>query len=138
MAASGCVSVLPLWLSTTDGWSQILDTLRTGIYLKEAETDAFQSLNLLDQAGVLEQLDVDQYGSREAFGQAREDAFDLPRYELAPALLATLPSAGAITLNYDRLFEIVAFSRAAAKARLGREAGHAPHVRCAAARRRPR
>ena len=30
---------------------------------------------------------------------------DLPRYGLAPALLASVPSTGAITLNYDRLFE---------------------------------
>lgn len=30
---------------------------------------------------------------------------DLPKYGLAPALLTALPSAGAITLNYDRLFE---------------------------------
>jgi hypothetical protein len=87
-------------------WGQLLDTLRTGVHLKETEADAFQSLKLLDQAGVLEQLYVEQHGSREAFGQAVAEAVDLPRYGLAPALLATLPSAGAITLNYDRLFEM--------------------------------
>jgi hypothetical protein len=54
---------------------------------------------------VLEQLYADQHGSRTAFGEAVAAAVDLPRYGLAPALLATLPSAGAITLNYDRLFE---------------------------------
>ncbi|WP_427004473.1 SIR2 family NAD-dependent protein deacylase [Pseudarthrobacter sp. H2] len=86
-------------------WGQLLETLRTGVHLKEAEADAFQGLGLLDQAGVLEQLYADQHGSREAFGKAVAAAVDLPRYGLAPALLATLPSAGAITLNYDRLFE---------------------------------
>ncbi|MDQ0692160.1 SIR2 family protein [Arthrobacter sp. W4I7] len=86
-------------------WSQLLGTLRAGIHLKETEAEAFQGLGLLDQAGVLEQLYADQHGSRAAFGQAVAKAVDLPRYGLAPALLAALPSAGAITLNYDRLFE---------------------------------
>jgi hypothetical protein len=86
-------------------WGQLLDKLRTGVHLKEAEADAFHGLGLLDQAGVLEQLYADQHGSPEAFGQAVAAAVDLPRYGLAPALLATLPSTGAITLNYDRLFE---------------------------------
>ena len=86
-------------------WGQLLDTLRAGVHLNEAEAEAFQGLGLLDQAGVLEQLYADQHGSRAAFGQAVADAVDLPRYGLAPALLAALPSAGAITLNYDRLFE---------------------------------
>jgi hypothetical protein len=87
-------------------WGQLLDTLRTGVRLKEAEAEAFQGLGPLDQAGVLEQLYADQHGSRAAFGRAVAAAVDLPRYGLAPALLASLPSAGAITLNYDRLFEM--------------------------------
>ena len=55
---------------------------------------------------MLEQLYIDQHGSRAAFGEAVTRAVDLPRYGLAPALLATVPSSGAITLNYDRLFEL--------------------------------
>lgn len=86
-------------------WGQLLDKLRNGIRLKEAEADAFHRLGPLDQAGVLEQLYADQHDGPEAFGQAVADAVDLPRYGLAPALLAVLPSTGAITLNYDRLFE---------------------------------
>lgn len=86
-------------------WAQLLDKLRTRVNLKEAEESAFKGLGVLDQAGVLEQLYADQHASRGAFGAAVADAVDLPRYGLAPALLATLPSAGAITLNYDRLFE---------------------------------
>ncbi|TLM71636.1 SIR2 family protein [Pseudarthrobacter sp. NamB4] len=86
-------------------WSQLLDQLRTGIRLTATEAAAFQRMSVLDQAGVLEQLYTDQHGSRQAFGEAVAAAVDLPRYGLAPALLATLPSPGAITLNYDRLFE---------------------------------
>ncbi|MET4145478.1 SIR2 family protein [Arthrobacter sp. UYCo732] len=86
-------------------WSRLLDKLRSGVHLKAAEEAAFKALGALDQAGVLEQLYADQHGSPEAFGKAVAGAVDLPRYGLAPALLATLPSAGAITLNYDRLFE---------------------------------
>lgn len=86
-------------------WGQLLDKLRTGVNLKQEDAESFEGMGLLDQAGVLEQLYADQHGSRTAFGQAVAAAVDLPRYGLAPALLATLPSAGAITLNYDRLFE---------------------------------
>lgn len=86
-------------------WSQLLDKLRSGVHLKPTEEAAFKALGVLDQAGVLEQLYADQHDSPKAFGQAVAGAVDLPRYGLAPALLATLPSAGAITLNYDRLFE---------------------------------
>lgn len=86
-------------------WSQLLDKLRSGVHMKATEEAAFKALNVLDQAGVLEHLYADQHDSRKAFGEAVAGAVDLPRYGLAPALLATLPSAGAITLNYDRLFE---------------------------------
>lgn len=86
-------------------WGQLLDTLRKGVHLKGAEAEAFQGLGPLDQAGVLKQLYADQHGSEQAFGEAIAAAVDLPKYGLAPALLTALPSAGAITLNYDRLFE---------------------------------
>lgn len=86
-------------------WGQLLDRLRTGVNLKQEDAESFEGMGLLDQAGVLEQLYADQHGSPTAFGEAVAAAVDLPRYGLAPALLATLPSAGAITLNYDRLFE---------------------------------
>lgn len=86
-------------------WGQLLDNLRIGVELMPTEESAFKNLGVLDQAGVLEQLYSDQHGSPTAFGEAVADAVDLPRYGLAPALLATLPAVGAITLNYDRLFE---------------------------------
>lgn len=74
--------------------------------LQDFQVSAFDSLTPLDQAAVLEQFYIEQHGSREAFGKAVAAAVDLPRYGLAPAILATVPSSGAITLNYDRLFEM--------------------------------
>ncbi|MFJ5861800.1 SIR2 family NAD-dependent protein deacylase [Pseudarthrobacter sp. NPDC092439] len=90
-------------------WQELLDRLREGIQLQDVQISAFESLAPLDQAGVLEQFYIEQHGSREAFGKAIASAVDLSRYGLAPALLATIPSAGAITLNYDRLFEMACF-----------------------------
>ncbi|MGO4590339.1 SIR2 family protein [Paenarthrobacter sp. 2TAF44] len=87
-------------------WGQLLDRLRDGIDLSDAADVDFSRLGPLDHASVLEQMYVDQNGSRAKFENAVADLVDLPRYGLAPALLATLPSAGAITLNYDRLFEM--------------------------------
>ncbi|MEV5053675.1 SIR2 family protein [Arthrobacter sp. LAR12-1-1.1] len=86
-------------------WSQLLGKLKEGVQFETIDDKSFDRLNLLDQAGVLEQLYADQGKSQNAFGEAIAQAVDLPKYGLAPALLATLPSAGAITLNYDRLFE---------------------------------
>jgi hypothetical protein len=87
-------------------WRDLLATLRAGVQLEEGAAAAFDKLAVLDQAGVLEQLYVDQHGSRAAFGEVVAKAVDLQKYGLAPALLAAVPSSGAITLNYDRLFEL--------------------------------
>lgn len=87
-------------------WRDLLATLRAGVKLDKGAAAAFEKLAVLDQAGVLEQLYVDQHGSRAAFGEAVAKAVDLQKYGLAPALLAPVPSSGAITLNYDRLFEL--------------------------------
>ncbi|NQD88000.1 SIR2 family protein [Paenarthrobacter sp. CM16] len=87
-------------------WGQLLERLQNGIELEDVSDVDFNRLGPLDHASVLEQLYVDQYGSRQLFEKAVVEAVDLPRYGLAPALLATMPSAGAITLNYDRLFEM--------------------------------
>jgi hypothetical protein len=87
-------------------WKELLGRLREGVDLQDFQVSAFDSLGPLDQAAVLEQFYIEQHGSREAFGKTVAAAVDLPRYGLAPALLATVPSSGAITLNYDRLFEM--------------------------------
>lgn len=87
-------------------WKELLGRLRDGVDFQDFQASAFDSLGPLDQAAVLEQFYIEQQGSREAFGRAVAAAVDLPRYGLAPALLAAVPSSGAITLNYDRLFEM--------------------------------
>lgn len=87
-------------------WGQLLERLRNGIDLKDASNVDFDRLGPLDHASVLEQMYIDQHGSRAEFEKAVATVVDLPRYGLAPALLATLPTTGAITLNYDRLFEM--------------------------------
>jgi hypothetical protein len=87
-------------------WKELLGRLRERVDLQDLQVSALDSLGPLDQAAVLEQFYIEQHGSRQAFGEAVAAAVDLPRYGLSPALLTTIPSSGAITLNYDRLFEM--------------------------------
>ncbi|WP_347110159.1 SIR2 family protein [Paenarthrobacter sp. S56] len=87
-------------------WKDLLQKLKDGVELDEQGDKAFEGLPVLDQAGILSQLYCEQNGSPEAFGMAVCEAVKLEKYGLAPALLATLPSSGAITLNYDQLFEM--------------------------------
>ncbi|WP_426006350.1 SIR2 family NAD-dependent protein deacylase [Paenarthrobacter sp. NyZ202] len=87
-------------------WKELLQKLKEGVELDDQGDKAFEWLPLLDQAGILSQLYTEKYGTQEAFGIAVSDAVKLKKYGLAPALLATLPSSGAITLNYDQLFEV--------------------------------
>jgi len=87
-------------------WKNLLKKLKSGVRLSGHDDKAFDGLPLLDQAGILAQLYTDQHGTPRAFGEAVSQAVRLEKYGLAPALLATLPSTGAITLNYDQLFEM--------------------------------
>lgn len=56
----------------------------------------------LDQAEILKDL----YESEDSFNSAVVKLVDVKSYGLAPTLIANLPLDQAITLNYDRLFEI--------------------------------
>lgn len=87
-------------------WKDLLKKLRSGVNLDAPDSDGFEALPLLDQAGILAQMYADKHRTPEAFGKAVSEAVELEKYGLAPALLATLPSTGAITLNYDQLFEV--------------------------------
>lgn len=58
----------------------------------------------LDQAAAIRAF-FDQKSRGESFHQAIADQLSLPRYGIAPALLAQLQAEEAITLNYDDLFE---------------------------------
>lgn len=87
-------------------WTDLLQKLKEGIELDVQDDAGFNRLPVLDQAGILSQLYSEQHSAPGAFGRAICDAVSLDKYGLAPALLATLPSSGAITLNYDQLFEM--------------------------------
>lgn len=68
-----------------------------------------ESQDVLDQAEYLhKEFNSKHPESPLAFAQAVIDAVNMPRYGLGPALLASLTAEQAITLNYDRLFEMAA------------------------------
>ncbi|WCI09657.1 SIR2 family protein [Arthrobacter sp. OVS8] len=88
-------------------WSQLLHRLADAAGLGIAEQEALKKLSNLDQADVLRSFFSEKFpGTSDAvFGQAVAAAVTVKKYGLAPSLLACLPSNGAITLNYDSLFE---------------------------------
>lgn len=88
-------------------WSQLLESLADAARLGTSEKAALKKLSNLDQADVLRSYFTDAFpkSSETVFGKAVADAVDVKKYGLAPSLLACLPSNGAITLNYDSLFE---------------------------------
>lgn len=94
-------------------WSQLLLQLGERIGLTADEQRALGGWGELDRAAFLRQRAIAEHvrtGSTEqegaaAFSQAVVELVDVPRYGLAPALLASLRTPQAITLNYDELFE---------------------------------
>ncbi|MBV1777683.1 SIR2 family protein [Paeniglutamicibacter sp. ABSL32-1] len=90
-------------------WSTLLNDLASEIGLGE-HREALQKLGSLDQASLIqerfaERASKDAARSNQDFRAAIASKVALKRYGLAPALLASIPSDGAITLNYDELFE---------------------------------
>lgn len=88
-------------------WTQLLGRLARAASLSEAETKALEKLSNLDQAAVLRSYFEEKFpgASDVRFGRTVSEAVNMKQYGLAPSLLACLPSSGAITLNYDTLFE---------------------------------
>nr|BFE42578.1 SIR2 family protein [Pseudarthrobacter oxydans] len=88
-------------------WSQLLDRLAGAASLSEPEKKALEELSNLDQAAVLRSYFEEKFAgaSDTRFGLTVSEAVNMKQYGLAPSLLACLPSSGAITLNYDTLFE---------------------------------
>lgn len=88
-------------------WGELLDRLAEAVGLTTIDKTALKRLSNLDQADVLRTFFSENFpdDSDVRFGQAVTDAVDVKKYGLAPSLLACLPSNGAITLNYDTLFE---------------------------------
>lgn len=91
-------------------WQSLIEDLAQRAGLDPATAaDLAKNHDLLDQAAYLRRVFEQEFPSDpSAFTTAVISAVDMPRYGLAPALLASLDSEQAVTLNYDRLFEIAA------------------------------
>jgi hypothetical protein len=90
-------------------WEGLLDNLAESVGLDPRMADQFRKLSPLDQANILQSLyesePINVEEPKESFGSLVSSFVRVERYGLAPTLLASLPSDGAITLNYDSLFE---------------------------------
>lgn len=87
-------------------WKDLLSALATTAQLTDSERESLEHRGHLDQASILRSV-YEERAERGAptFNQAIADLVELERYGLTPALLASLGSREAITLNYDELFE---------------------------------
>lgn len=93
--------------SAAPSWAQLVDALAEGADLSDVEREALrQNGDPLDQAAFLRSV----YSERGdgSFEQAVAEIVGVRHYGLAPALLANLKTAQAVSLNFDRLFEIAA------------------------------
>lgn len=90
-------------------WEGLLDKLAESVGLDAGLAEEFRKLSPLDQANILQTLHESSGAigvePRESFGSLVASFVRVEKYGLAPTLLASLPSDGAITLNYDSLFE---------------------------------
>lgn len=90
-------------------WDGLLDNLAESVGLDPRMAEQFRKLSPLDQANTLQSLyesaPTDAEEPKESFGALVSAFVRVEKYGLAPTLLANLPSDGAITLNYDLLFE---------------------------------
>ena len=87
-------------------WGRLLDDLGEEAGMMPEERAALSSLNVLDQAGILEK----RLGGGAALSQAVARRCDAFHPALSHFLLAALPVREAVTTNYDRLFEIASES----------------------------
>lgn len=92
-------------------WAQLIHKLaiRAGLEGVELKSLTSASRDALDQAAYLREVYRQRSDHSDAadggFGAAISEIVELPRYGLAPALLASLQSKQAISLNYDTLYE---------------------------------
>jgi len=88
-------------------WRGLIEHLSRGAGLTDAErTELLDGpRSALDQAAILRSRFERRPNGGRAFRTAIADAVRLERYGLAPALIASLRTEQAITLNYDSLFE---------------------------------
>ena len=87
-------------------WTDLLSALATVAQLSDSERESLKHRGHLDQASIVRSIYEERAGRESpTFNQAIAKLVELKRYGLAPALLASLGSREAITLNYDELFE---------------------------------
>ncbi|WP_139416167.1 SIR2 family NAD-dependent protein deacylase [Agromyces laixinhei] len=87
-------------------WSELLRRLAHDAGLDDVEREQLSNRDPLDQAALLRAAFEARDGTaKHAFSAAVAQHVERKRYGLAPALLASLDSEQAITLNYDTLFE---------------------------------
>lgn len=88
-------------------WQSLLEGLAGEAQLSELERDSLAKRDFLDQASLLRTIYEDRRGEESpSFNELVAEKVHLGRYGLAPALLASLRTREAITLNYDGLFEM--------------------------------
>ena len=87
-------------------WKALLAALAMAAKLSDSEMQSLEKRGYLDQASILRSI-YEERAERGAstFNQTIAGLVELRRYGLTPALLASLGSREAITLNYDELFE---------------------------------
>ncbi|WP_159803055.1 SIR2 family protein [Arthrobacter zhaoguopingii] len=83
-------------------WAGLIDRLASAAGLNQNELAELTKRHVLDQASILRAV-FSQSGR--SLNETIAKEVRLERYGLAPAILASLPSKQAITLNYDELFE---------------------------------
>ena len=93
-------------------WGELIRALAVGVGLDQTDVGLLvdSKHGALDQAAYLRELYRKErpHFADGGFGEAVAQAVHLDRYGLAPALLASLRTEQAITLNYDTLFELAA------------------------------
>jgi hypothetical protein len=88
-------------------WRELIGRLAAGVDMDEEEVESleFEGRSALDQASYLRELYRRRSGDGRAFWEAVVRAVTTDRYGLTPALLASLRTEQAITLNFDTQFE---------------------------------
>lgn len=84
-------------------WKDLLSHVAKESVTDNAATEELKTIDLRDQATILERRLLEQRKSLRDDVAARLEA---PCYALGHGLLASLPSKEAVTTNYDRLFEM--------------------------------
>jgi predicted RNase H-like nuclease len=90
-------------------WADLISRIGEQLGLPSADLDELRQKDVLDQAAYLRAVHADKHVKGEpTFNQIVADLVSTERYGLAPTLIAAMGARQAITLNYDRLYEVAA------------------------------